>query len=274
MLTPSEHAHVEGPCRHTASQGLAGEASRTPIWVATPRSELSGGAVPDHIVADLHRRTQNFVAVASGIGSVAVSDQPLPPSPSVLTHLPMWPPTWYFLAIAAQRVRGQGSWEEEGSLSSARQPRCAEKLEGVWEPTRSSVIWMLGSSMGLPLWHGAQLAMDTTLVSPLHGDGTTKRGAANSSGVALHAARRIKEATYPELSGEGGGRTLDRSFSETRRRHGLKRRHSSFKERSRPLTFVGGVPSWLAVWRELLQSLCWRGLCQAPERTSLRWMLL
>ena len=57
---------------------------------------------------------------------------------------------------------------------------------------------------GLPLWHGAQLATDTTLVSPLHGDGTARRGAANSSGVALHAARRIKEATYPELSGEGG----------------------------------------------------------------------
>ena len=63
------------------------------IWVATPRSELSGGAVPDHIVADLQRRTQNFVAVASGIGSVAVSDQPLPPSPFVPTHLPMWPPS-------------------------------------------------------------------------------------------------------------------------------------------------------------------------------------
>ena len=55
----------------------------------------------------------------------------------------------------------------------------------------------------LPFWHGAQLAIDTTLVSPLHGDGTARRGAANSSGVALHAAR-IKEATYPELSGEGG----------------------------------------------------------------------
>ena len=142
---------------------------------------------------------------------------------------------------------------------------------------------------GLPLWHGAQLAIDTTLVSPLHGDGTARRGAANSSGVALHAARRIKEATYPELSGEGVkvlawwclrrrsvavGLRRHQSFSETWRRHGLKRRHSSIKEGSRPLAFVGGVPSWLAVWRELLQSLCWRdGLCQAPERTFLPWTL-
>ena len=57
---------------------------------------------------------------------------------------------------------------------------------------------------GLLLWHGAQLAIDTTLMSPLHGDGTARRGAANASGVALQAARRVKEATCPELSGEAG----------------------------------------------------------------------
>ena len=57
---------------------------------------------------------------------------------------------------------------------------------------------------GLSLWHGAQLAVDTTLVSPLHGDGTARRHAATTSGVALQAARRAKETTYPELSGEGG----------------------------------------------------------------------
>ena len=57
---------------------------------------------------------------------------------------------------------------------------------------------------GLSLWHGAQLAVDTTGVSPLHGDGSARRNAATSSGVALQAARRAKETTYPELSGEGG----------------------------------------------------------------------
>ena len=30
---------------------------------------------------------------------------------------------------------------------------------------------------GLTLWHGAQLAIDTTLVSPLHRDGTARRTA-------------------------------------------------------------------------------------------------
>ena len=41
------------------------------------------------------------------------------------------------------------------------------------------------------------------MVSPLHGDGSARRNAATSSGVTLQAARRAKETTYPELSGEG-----------------------------------------------------------------------
>ena len=40
---------------------------------------------------------------------------------------------------------------------------------------------------GLPLFHGAQLAVDTTVVSPLRQDGTPR-----------------KEATYPELHGRNG----------------------------------------------------------------------
>ena len=47
---------------------------------------------------------------------------------------------------------------------------------------------------GLTL-HEAQLAVDTILVSPLHGDGSARRNAATTSGVAL---------TCPELTGEGG----------------------------------------------------------------------
>ena len=54
---------------------------------------------------------------------------------------------------------------------------------------------------GLPLFGGRQLAIDTTLVGALHADGTARVGAANRDGVALLAARRRKEATYPELVG-------------------------------------------------------------------------
>ena len=42
---------------------------------------------------------------------------------------------------------------------------------------------------GLPLFGGAQLALDTTLVSVLRGDGTARRHAAHREGVALAEAR-------------------------------------------------------------------------------------
>ena len=59
---------------------------------------------------------------------------------------------------------------------------------------------------GLTLWQGAQLAIDTTLVSPLRGDGSARPRAADHNGAALEAARRRKEATYPELARGTEGR--------------------------------------------------------------------
>ena len=53
----------------------------------------------------------------------------------------------------------------------------------------------------LPLFGGAQLAVDTTLVSPLHADGCPHRHAADSDGAVLATARRRKERTYPEVVG-------------------------------------------------------------------------
>ena len=53
----------------------------------------------------------------------------------------------------------------------------------------------------LPLFGGAQLAVDTTLVSVLRGDGSARTGAARRDGVTLAAARRAKELRYPELVG-------------------------------------------------------------------------
>ena len=57
---------------------------------------------------------------------------------------------------------------------------------------------------GLPLFGGAQLAIDTTLVSAHHCDGSARRGGAAMDGAALVAARRRKETTYPELVGPRG----------------------------------------------------------------------
>ena len=50
----------------------------------------------------------------------------------------------------------------------------------------------------LPLFGGAQLAIDTTLVSTLHANGLPRR--AGVDGAALQAARRRKERRYPELA--------------------------------------------------------------------------
>ena len=53
----------------------------------------------------------------------------------------------------------------------------------------------------LPVWHGAQVAIDTTLVSPIGRDGQPRgRSAAREAGGVLEqAARRKRETTYPEL---------------------------------------------------------------------------
>ena len=45
------------------------------------------------------------------------------------------------------------------------------------------------------------MALDTTLVSALHRDGSARRGAAHNEGVAISVAERRKEQRYPELVG-------------------------------------------------------------------------
>ena len=57
---------------------------------------------------------------------------------------------------------------------------------------------------GLSLINGSQLVIDTTLVSPLRRDGSGRPGAATRNGVAPHFARKDKERTHPELTGQYG----------------------------------------------------------------------
>ena len=49
------------------------------------------------------------------------------------------------------------------------------------------------------LFGRAQLAVDTTLVSALRGDGSCRRRAAQHDGLAAEAARLRKARTFPEL---------------------------------------------------------------------------
>eukprot|EP00439_Symbiodinium_sp_Y106_P022490 s283_g2.t1 len=52
---------------------------------------------------------------------------------------------------------------------------------------------------GLALCGGSQLAVDTTLASPLTSAGAPRRAAGRDAGAALALARKTRERTYPEL---------------------------------------------------------------------------
>ena len=129
---------------------------------------------------------------------------------------------------------------------------------------------------GLSLWHGAQLAIDTTLVSPLRRDGRARRTAADRNGVALKQARRLKETTYPELSGEDGRARLVVLAAEIGGRwseetaqflRALAKAHA----RSVPLLLQSRVKAaWLRRWSNILACAAARAFRvvppgQAPE---------
>ena len=61
--------------------------------------------------------------------------------------------------------------------------------------------WMIVD--GLPLWHGAQLAIDTILVSPFHGDGTARRQQTAAAGQ-RGDLRRGGKSPFGGPRGRGG----------------------------------------------------------------------
>ena len=61
---------------------------------------------------------------------------------------------------------------------------------------------------GLPLWNGSQLAIDTTLVSPLTASAQPRRHQRTTTAAALRLARQAKERFYPELQGGGRARLV------------------------------------------------------------------
>ena len=54
---------------------------------------------------------------------------------------------------------------------------------------------------GLPLYHGAQVGIDATIVSPVRGDGMPRPGADRKDGIAIRDAVRKKQRRYRELTG-------------------------------------------------------------------------
>ena len=134
---------------------------------------------------------------------------------------------------------------------------------------------------GLTLWRGAQLAVDTTLVSPLSRNGEARRRAANHDGAALDAARKRKEDTYPELTGEDGRTRLVVLAAEVGGRWSaetaqflcvspkLERRVCLSTSRAgwRQLGCVVGVLSWPAAQQGRLPSPCWTAAPRQGQAT-------
>ena len=56
---------------------------------------------------------------------------------------------------------------------------------------------------GLPSFHGAQVAVDVTLVCPIQRDGCPRPGADTEPGLALAQAEERKSRTYPEFGQQG-----------------------------------------------------------------------
>ena len=74
-----------------------------------------------------------------------------------------------------------------------------ERDQDLWVPNvHDGRRWEIVAE-GLPMFGGVQLVVDTTLVSPWRGDSSPRRNVGVRDGVALQAARRCKERTYPEL---------------------------------------------------------------------------
>ena len=129
---------------------------------------------------------------------------------------------------------------------------------------------------GLTIFDGAQLAIDTTMVSPLQRDGTARRRAADHNGAALDDARRRKDRTYPELQGERGRARLVVLGAEVGGRWSGETAEflaalSKAKAESAPENVRDEVRrAWLRRWRNLLSCTAARALATSlmERRTS------
>ena len=125
---------------------------------------------------------------------------------------------------------------------------------------------------GLPLFDGAQLALDTTMVFLLHRDGTAKRGTSVRGGAVLQEARRRKERTYPELNGAGGrarlvvlaaevgGRSDETAqFLRALAKHRAQGAPGVMRQRVQSAWLRRWAICWHAMLRRLLHYRCWTG---------------
>ena len=114
---------------------------------------------------------------------------------------------------------------------------------------------------GLPWFHGAQLAIDTT---PLSRDGLAHARCANEDGAAMAAARRRKELRYPELLGDQGRARQVVVASEVGGRWSEESREFFRRPRPKPASVVDAVGHHVGVqWSTFLRLL----LVGTPRRS-------
>ena len=134
---------------------------------------------------------------------------------------------------------------------------------------------------GLPLFQGAQLAVDTTLVSVLRRDGVPHQRSTTHDGAALMTARRRKERVYPEFTGQSGRTRLVVLAGEVRGRWSEECREflnelAKAKARREPRHLCARAPQvWRHRWASLLACSAAESLCPffafAQERSGFRW---
>ena len=110
------------------------------------------------------------------------------------------------VAITVPLARRLGCWVVEGALWN-------QPLHGVCREAGANVMMRKhGPSFpslevvadGLPLHHGAQLAIDTTMVSPLRKNGGLSTAEHDSGWGLVGDSQNAEERRYPELSGQFG----------------------------------------------------------------------
>ena len=95
-----------------------------------------------------------------------------------------------------EAAKGHSLSPVSASASGRSPPATAVQLRHASQPSVNGSV----RANGLPLYQGAQVAVDTTLVSPVSRDGTARARADREPGAAASdAARRKRQETYPEL---------------------------------------------------------------------------
>ncbi len=142
---------------------------------------------------------------------------------------------------------------------------------------------------GLPLWRGAQIAVDRTLVSPVQRDGRARSGADARPALALQQAKTRKLRRYPELQPGGhgrcrlvvfglevGGRFDSQALALLRRlaRARARDRAPWAREPRGPRSRDAGQPSRRLQRCEHMPRVCWScrcGLATPATAPSCRW---